>query len=612
MPLRDLPAEVLTAVLRLSLSDRDDERWFERNLQLVAVCRRLRYIALPLVYKVAYTDAFDDDSTGRRQFNVDLSRGESGHSTPSDQEARSCWRALSNVDLIDSMGYIGYVQHVRIELEGDHDNVVGLRYAVWHLRDAESVWPAVKQLDICMKDHTFDSPDTSNDSYTYPYSHDLDAYPHLDDADDTDDSDNTDNLDDVDDADDSDNMSDADNMGDADDSDNADDTDDSYDAYEFTEHAQALVAMFPNACGLDFADTRRTPAPTFGVKLTQHYHQQLRKLRFDTSADVPPNISFPQLQDLYFAGTGSYLDHIPRADAANLVRLKMLEMHPLHSWAAFGAENNGHMIEFSALTSLSVDYVAGDNIDSEPAGQDGRNVRLGFPLLRSARIKCPSGPCPVLASAVFPRSMGSLDIRVSAPVWQSISHMELPVATRLKLAILSPVGDDTRLPLSFDQLLTNSHQCGEVTLWADHEPSAFIPGIAFTGLTGLAVDMPISADMVLDIIGKLLRLETLIADFSTEDPIQADIAIPGPGKCHPFEPLGTKLQTLSYGQHDDYSLSGANIALYQYLLLKLPSLQVLGAGYERTTKLAPFVKAYREWYPHLAGVNFYCTDHKHF
>ncbi|KAJ2713291.1 hypothetical protein H4R19_002324 [Coemansia spiralis] len=209
--------------------------------------------------------------------------------------------------------------------------------------------------------------------------------------------------------------------------------------------------------------------------------------------------------------------------------------------------------------------------------------------------------------------MGSLNIQVSAPVWQNISHMELPIAMRLKLTILSPRGNDTRLPLSFNRLLTNSHQCGKVMLRADHhDPSAFSPGIAFTGLTGLVAGVPISADMVLDIIGKLPRLATLIVLRSTSEPIQADIAIPGPGKCHPIEPLGTKLQRLSYGQQDTYELSRANIGLYQYLLLKHPSLQWFDAGDERKRMLAPFVKAYRRRYPHLAGVDFCHIDYRRF
>ncbi|KAJ2709661.1 hypothetical protein H4R19_004138, partial [Coemansia spiralis] len=151
--------------------------------------------------------------------------------------------------------------------------------------------------------------------------------------------------------------------------------------------------------------------------------------------------------------------------------------------------------------------------------------------------------------------------------------------------------------------------CDEVTLHADHhKPLAFFPGIAFTGLTGLAVGAPVSADMVLDIIGKLPRLVTLIAVRSTRDPIQADIAIPGPGEHHPIEPLGKKLQRLCYGQNNDHELSDVDVALYKYLLLKHPSLRWFDTGDERTRMLAPFVKAYREWYPHLAGVNF-CSEY---
>ncbi|KAJ2715927.1 hypothetical protein H4R19_000928 [Coemansia spiralis] len=550
MQLLDLPAEILTEVLRRSLSDPDEGVWLELNLPLVAVCRRLRYIALPLVYKEAYMDAFDYDTSWRDKFNVDLSRGKRRHRAPSHQGAHGHWVAVSNVDLIVSLGYTGLVKHMGIAIASGYGHVVGLRLVVRHLCNAASEWPTVQRLDISMSEPTVSRPI---------------GY----------------------------------------------EVEDSDRSNEFAKHALALRAMLPNACELCFEDIRILPDPTFGVQLTQHYHQQLRMLHFDAPADVPPNISFPQLRDLHFAGTGSFPDCIPRVDAAKLECLKLHRVHPFHSWAAFGADNSGRVLEFSALMSLDVDFWSGINIGSASASQDGCNLKLSFPLLRSARIHCSSGPCPELASAVFPRSMGSLDIQVSAPVWQSISHMELPVATRLKLGIPWTTNSDTRLPLSFNQLLANSHQCREVTMRAySHDPLSFFPGIAFTGLTGLAVEEPISADMLLDIIGKLPRLVTLVATRSTRDPIQADIAIPGPGKCHPIEPLGAKLQRLSYGQEDTRELSRANIELYQYLLLKLPSLQSFGAGDHREKKLKAFVKTHRKWYPHLAGVNFGCIEYR--
>ncbi|KAJ2683698.1 hypothetical protein H4R19_006970, partial [Coemansia spiralis] len=115
MQLRDLPAEILTGVLRRSLSDRYyvDERWFRLNLQLVAVCRRLRYIALPLVYREVRVEAYDENSTWRDKFNVDWSRGEFGRSAGNSYRSHGRWRAVSNVDLIASMGHIGLVQHMR-------------------------------------------------------------------------------------------------------------------------------------------------------------------------------------------------------------------------------------------------------------------------------------------------------------------------------------------------------------------------------------------------------------------------------------------------------------------------------------------------------------------
>ncbi|KAJ2717118.1 hypothetical protein H4R19_000203 [Coemansia spiralis] len=483
MQLCDLPTDILTAVLERSLRDRDDVWGLELNLPLAAICRRLRYIALPIVYKEVYIDAFDEDSTHRYEFSVDFSRNEPGHSTPNDQGAYGGWRAITNVDIIASMGYTGLVQHVGIEMEAGHGHVGCLRHAVRYLCNAASEWPTVKRLDIWMKDPDFDSPVRFNDSDSYAYS-------------------------------------------DSDDS----DSDDSDDADEFAQLALALRAMMPNAHGLDFSDSRCFPAPTFGEQLIQHYHQQLRMLHFTVWTNGPPSID---------------------------------------------------------------------------AAQDGRSFKLDFPLLRSARIHCSSEPCPLLASAVSPRLMGSLDIQVSASVWQSISHMELPVAQRLKLVIQSPDRSITRHPLSFNRLLTNSHQCGKVALYANyHDPSAYLPSIAFTGLTMLAIGRPISADMLLDTIGKLPQLVILVATHSARDTIQADIAIPSPSEHYPVEPLGAKLRSLSYGRKDDYWQSRTNVALYKYFLLKHPSLRWFGARDELLKELVPFVEAYREWYPHLAGVNF--------
>ncbi|KAJ2682976.1 hypothetical protein H4R19_007054, partial [Coemansia spiralis] len=130
------------------------------------------------------------------------------------------------------------------------------------------------------------------------------------------------------------------------------------------------------------------------------------------------------------------------------------------------------------------------SVDPAPAAQDGHNIKLDFPLLCHAQISCSSGPCSLLSRAVFPSSMVSLDIQVSAPVWETIAHTELPVAKRLNLAISSPF-DDTALPLSLKRLLTNSHRCGEVALHSDHDPAAYLPQIAFTGLTMLTIEVPV-------------------------------------------------------------------------------------------------------------------------
>ncbi|KAJ2716328.1 hypothetical protein H4R19_000710 [Coemansia spiralis] len=455
MQLCDFPAEILAVVLRLSLSDHDDEGCAMLNLQLVAVCRRLRCIAFPLVYEEAY---------------VDLSHGEPGDNTLNGQWARGGWRTLSNVHLIASLGDTGLVRRMAIDVESGHGHLVGLRHVVEYLRSTASEWPSVRHLRVSLSDVNVDPPAM------------------LDDED---------------------------------------------DAGEFAGLALALRAMIPRAHVLDIVDTSGLPVPTFGEQLAQLYHQQLQMLRLTMCRGGPPTM-----------GPG-------------------------------------------------------------PAAQDGRIDQLGFPLLRSARIHCDSGPCRVLTSAVFPDLMDSLDIQVSAPVWQSISHMELPATTRLKLGILSETRNDTRLPLSFNQLLTNSRWCDEVTLHAFHGPSMFFPGIALTGLTKLVVEMRISANVLLGIIGKLPRLAILIALRSTRDPILADVAIPGPGGRHPVEPRGTKLQTLSYGQLDTHELSDVDVGLYKYFLLKFPSLRWFGAEDELTKKLVPFVEDYGEWYPHLARVIFY-------
>ncbi|KAJ2712815.1 hypothetical protein H4R19_002561 [Coemansia spiralis] len=484
MQLIDFPAEILTAVLRRTLRYPDYGRRLERNLPLVAVCRRLRYIALPIVYEEAYVDIFDENSTWRDEYNMRLSPVESALSTQNEQRVRDDWVAISNVDHIASMGYIGLVQHMRIVLEASFGHAVGLRYAVRYLSTVASEWPTVKRLEICINGPTHDPRASIHDLYS-------------------------------------------------------EDWDDPEDAVEFAGLALALKGMMPNVHGLDFADCRSLATPTLGEQLTQQYHQQLRMLCFMVSTD---------------------------------------EL---------------------------------DNADAAPAAQDGHSLKLDFPLLHRARICCVSGPCPVLVSAVFPRSMGFLCIEVTAPVWQSISHMELPVAQQLKLDITSQADDDIRLPLSFNQLLTNSNQCGKVMLCANyHEPAACLPSVAFTGLTGLLVEVHISADMVLDIIGKLPRLVTLVVIYSTSEPIQADITIPGPGQCHPVKLLSTKLQTLSYGQQDIREQLHANIELYQYFLLKLPSLRRFGTGGERARMLVPFVEAYQEWYPHLAAVDFSRIDYQ--
>ncbi|KAJ2775750.1 hypothetical protein H4R18_005948 [Coemansia javaensis] len=137
MGLCDLPDDVLILIVRQTCADLDRKSGLQlrKKLLLLAVCRRLRSLALPVVYDEVYY--------------LLLIKYDSGYinDTP----------LHTNLDLVSSVECLHLVQSVSIMLRTGTKPLWDLNSAVQQMRAAGERWDSVRTLRVAM-DESFDNP----------------------------------------------------------------------------------------------------------------------------------------------------------------------------------------------------------------------------------------------------------------------------------------------------------------------------------------------------------------------------------------------------------------------------------------------------------------------
>ncbi|KAJ1725216.1 hypothetical protein LPJ61_005662, partial [Coemansia biformis] len=127
-------------MLRMSLHyARVKDEDFKHNLRLLAVCQKLRYAALPLVYNSVFF------------YSCDASLDDDFNELPSDPlDKEPTGRLMTNLDLVVSAGCIEMVRFAGIYADYPPFILPGLWMGIDNMRKAASEWSRIVALDIAI------------------------------------------------------------------------------------------------------------------------------------------------------------------------------------------------------------------------------------------------------------------------------------------------------------------------------------------------------------------------------------------------------------------------------------------------------------------------------
>ncbi|KAJ1726393.1 hypothetical protein LPJ61_005218 [Coemansia biformis] len=159
MSFSDLPHIMLSLVLRAALSENEDLDEFKDNLPLVAVCRRWRCLALPLICSNAHMWYDNEDmltessssASSSYDYNSSAEDSPDGYSSEDSSAYNSSGyieTAKTNLGLIASVGCVSFVKHVHIGASFTSGYIDTFRVTAKLMRNAATTWPGVNTLNV--------------------------------------------------------------------------------------------------------------------------------------------------------------------------------------------------------------------------------------------------------------------------------------------------------------------------------------------------------------------------------------------------------------------------------------------------------------------------------
>ncbi|KAJ2711688.1 hypothetical protein H4R19_003131 [Coemansia spiralis] len=193
----------------------------------------------------------------------------------------------------------------------------------------------------------------------------------------------------------------------------------------------------------------------------------------------------------------------------------------------------------------------------------------------------------------------------------------------LVLAAISRQVRRAALPLVYREIYyrcTRGVRINQRSYYADgsvRPPDTEISGQIFSvdsifgvGLTDLTVQRLISVDDMLALAGNLPRLERLSVRCDGCSTVQSDISLPKPSeRSHPVHPLSTSIRWLYIDVRNERRRCSQRTALVKFILLKIPSLDLLDMTCADNAKLMRFNKSHKLWYPRLGTVKVESTKY---
>ncbi|KAJ2714732.1 hypothetical protein H4R19_001569 [Coemansia spiralis] len=379
------------------------------------------------------------------------------------------------------------------------------------------------------------------------------------------------------------------------------------DAESIQRVLDALVAVVPNVCTLlTGGRSHIAPVRCLFQALAERYQRQLQSVHFTFPMDPQEDVQFTRLQRL-FINRLSFSDWaIPRIDPAALVKLKITDLDPMHSWTSFGADDNSPSIEFPVLRHLQLVY---NNFASDPqpaASGEASTPKLHFPQLQTIRLWCSKSRCAFLESAALPPHLEKCTLSLPVAECPDIADTAMPAARDWEVCIDGGRDEEYVIPRQIRRLLLRARQCEAAHLnLRNSSRSVNTSGILGSGLTDLTIATHISVDDMLALVGNLPQLVYISVRCHSFRSPQADLSLPKPGEHgHPVAPLSTTIKRLGIAVHHDEPWDIKRAALVKYLLLGIPSLLALSMGDANKIKLKLFTKKYGPRYPHIETVAF--------
>ncbi|KAJ2716008.1 hypothetical protein H4R19_000886 [Coemansia spiralis] len=377
-------------------------------------------------------------------------------------------------------------------------------------------------------------------------------------------------------------------------------------AGNIAEVGNALLAFMPDVRRLYCKGLNHNSiAKALYERLAKHYASQLQQLDSDHPLVLPPDYQFTKMQEITIDYEHDAEYQLPRMTSGELVRMRLDNAPPNHSWAPFSTSNASRVIEFTKLEKLVVSYdIIYEENGSAVHHRDGQPWVLQFPRLTRLAIRNTEDICPLLKYAALPSCMDSISIDMPSATFQSVADVVLPATKRLLLAIpRSATGDPSGLP-TINRLLKRA--CGSESLELSIEDVrlAIDPvNMTSAALTSLFIAGPVSADSMFVFLARMPRLVKLMLFTLDVRDIQADISIPDVDDSAVVGSLSTSLEELELIIDSQDQLPDVEMAVVKCVLLRIPTLTKFNALWTPEEPVLEFVRAYSGRYSHLGSVD---------
>ncbi|KAJ1733900.1 hypothetical protein LPJ61_001333 [Coemansia biformis] len=376
--------------------------------------------------------------------------------------------------------------------------------------------------------------------------------------------------------------------------------------------ASAMLELLPGLTGLRFRGYGggQLVEDIYGA-IASRYSGQLAQLVSRRPITLSERLCFGQMTrlDLRVGTVAGY--RIPQVLAGPLVALSLKSIPANFSWADFIQDSDADAIEFPSLAVLSLNYRSGGvraTGDAAVPSSHAYGCKMYFPKLHSLHLWNTTGYCPMLASAVLPATMASLDIVGSSGAIAMLERVRLPEVGRLSLSVTatSPAMQSATLP-ALNRIVSKAVVRAEASIIILEDTIAFDDrGVVWPNLTHLQVAAPTRVDAVVEIVGRLPALvEAVFYSILIEGIPEEAFLLDGPVAEHTrVRPLNVVLRRLMLDHERSECPERATAATIKYLALALPSLLVLSVWLPLEDDLLSFIDSYKCAYPHLSNIKF--------